>query len=261
MSESLSRAYVADLEVRASGDGRVIGGIVVPYERTARVSDGGPAYSEQFARGAFTRTLQHRGDRVKFLSQHNARSNPLGVAVGDSWRDDAAGLYGEFRVSKTQAGDEALALVRDGALDSFSVGFTPIKHEKKDGVVVRTEVRLNEVSLVTFPAYEDARVLAVRDATAADLISRGYTPQSVESALEFGDLTLLEHAGAQPVVFKVDGARIAAELRALKASGTTPDGDSDQAAQDVSDPASATRDDYLTHFKHNRKVVRDKEII
>ncbi len=229
---SVSRAFVADLEVRATSDGRTVGGIVVPYERAARVSDGGPSYNEMFVRGAFTRTLQHRGDKVKFLSQHNSRSNPLGVAIGSSWREDAAGLFGEFRVSKTQAGDEALELIRDGALDSFSVGFTPIKHEKKDGVVVRTEVRLNEVSLVTFPAYEDARVLAVREALAT-----------------FGEDDTEELR------------RMVAEALHLSVPDTTPDEDSDPAARHVEDPASATPDAHLTHFRHLRRMAREKGIL
>ena len=36
-----------------------------------------------------------------------------------------SGLYGEFRVSKVDDGDRALELVRDGVIDSFSVGFSP----------------------------------------------------------------------------------------------------------------------------------------
>jgi phage head maturation protease len=86
--------------------------------------------------------------------------NPLGRAT--LLREDRAGLYGEFHVSKTAGGDEALELVRDGALDSFSVGFTPIKQVQRNGVTVRTETGIREASLVTFPAYEDALVGGVR---------------------------------------------------------------------------------------------------
>ena len=157
---NITRHFEPDLEVRAAGDGRTIAGIVVPYERVARVSDGGPSYDEMFRRGAFSKTIKERGNRVKLLSQHNSRTNPLGRAV--ELREDAAGLFGEFRVSKTQAGDEALELVRDGALDSFSVGFAPVNHVTENGVRVRTEVKLREASLVTFPAYEDALVTGVR---------------------------------------------------------------------------------------------------
>jgi uncharacterized protein len=159
-SATLSRAYVSDIEVRADSDGRTVAGIVVPFGRTALVSDGGAPYSEGFERGAFAKTIRERGDRVKLLSQHESRSNPLGKA--SLLREDSVGLYGEFRVSRTTAGDEALALARDGALDSFSVGFTPIKHVRRDRVTWRTEVGLREASLVTFPSYEDARIEAVR---------------------------------------------------------------------------------------------------
>lgn len=165
---TVSRAFVADIEVRSGGDGRTIHGILVPFNRTARVSDGGPFYNEGFRRGAFTRTIQHKGDRVKLLSQHQARMNPLGRAT--LLREDSAGLYGEFRVSATAAGDEALELVRDGALDSFSVGFTPMRHERDENKTVwRTEVGLRETSLVTFPAYEDALISGVRSLSPDDL--------------------------------------------------------------------------------------------
>lgn len=166
MTETISRAFAADLEVRADGTGRTVHGIVVPFDRVARVSDGGPAYDEAFQRGAFAKTIAERGDKVKLLSQHNARAFPLGRATG--LREDAAGLYGEFHVSKTAAGDEALELLRDGALDSFSVGFSPIKHEKRSRVTWRTEVALREASLVTFPAYEGALVGGVRAADLTD---------------------------------------------------------------------------------------------
>jgi HK97 family phage prohead protease len=156
----ITRQFTPDLEVRSDSEGRTITGIVVPFERAARVSDGGPSYDEMFRAGAFAKTIQERGDRVKLLSQHQAGRNPLGRAT--MLREDGSGLYGEFRVSRTQAGDEALELVRDGALDSFSVGFSPVKHVKEGKTVVRTEVALREASLVTFPAYQDARIAAVR---------------------------------------------------------------------------------------------------
>lgn len=160
MSEALSRAFAADIEVRADGTGRTVHGIIVPFGRVARVSDGGPFYDEMFERGAFSKTIRERGDRVKLLSQHMTRNNPLGRAT--LLREEASGLYGEFHVSKTAAGDEALELLRDGALDSFSVGFSAIKHVKRSSVTVRTEVGLREASLVTFPAYADALVGGIR---------------------------------------------------------------------------------------------------
>ena len=154
-----TRDFAADLEIRSDGSGRTVHGIVVPWDSPARVSDGGAPYTEQFQRGAFTKHLNERTRPVKLLSQHN-RDKPLGVST--VLREDASGLYGEFKVSNTQFGNDQLELVRDGALDSFSVGFTPVKHIKRDGVLVRTEAKLRETSLVTFPAYAGALVGGVR---------------------------------------------------------------------------------------------------
>lgn len=163
MSEAFSRAFVTDIEVRGEVDGRTVSGIVVPFNQVARVSDGGPAYDEAFQPGAFKQALNHMGDnvgRVKLLSQHQSGRNPLGRAT--MLREDASGLYGEFKVSKTAAGDEALELVRDGAIDSFSVGFSKVKEVKRDRVTWRTEVGIREASLVTFPAYAGATIHGVR---------------------------------------------------------------------------------------------------
>lgn len=154
-----------DVEVVRGGDGRTIHGILVPWDTPTRVADAfGPSgrleqYDEAIARGAFPDAVANPS-RVKFLAHHDKRSNPLGR--GELIRDDAAGLYGEFRVSKTVSGDEVLELVRDGALDAFSVGFSPITSRSVDGVYVRQYAHLNETSIVTFGAYAGALVGGVR---------------------------------------------------------------------------------------------------
>lgn len=154
-----TRDFTADLEIRSDGTGRTIHGIVVPFDAPARVSDGGPAYQESFQRGAFTKTLAERRSPVKLLSQHD-RTNPIGRAI--EIREESSGVYGAFQVSKTRSANDQLELARDGVLDSFSVGFAPVKHVLRNGVTVRTEVALREVSLVTFPAYEGALVAGIR---------------------------------------------------------------------------------------------------
>ena len=79
-------------------------------------------------------------------------------------RETDQGLYAEFKISKTREGDDALELVKDGALDQLSIGFMPIKNRKRsDGVIERLKAHLAEVSLVTFGAYGDmAAVTGVR---------------------------------------------------------------------------------------------------
>lgn len=164
---NLIRDFVADIEIRSDGTGRTVHGILVPYNTPARVSDGGPAYEEMFAPGAFARDIEARnGDYrgVKFLYQHQ-HDEPIGRAV--ELRDDASGLFGAFRVAKTSKGDEVLELLREGVLDSFSIGFRPIDPAPGDPLninepVVRVKAGLRETSVVTFPAYAGALIAGVR---------------------------------------------------------------------------------------------------
>jgi HK97 family phage prohead protease len=237
----LNRAFSEPLEIRGSIDQRIIGGIVVPFGREALVSDGGKPYREMFQRGCCAKTIAERGDRVKLLAQHNMRQNPLGKAV--ELREDAIGLYGEFRVSATRDGDDVLELVRDGALDSFSIGFAPVKHEQRNGVTVRTEVRIREASVVTAPAYEDARITTLREQFAG---------LPIEEALsEIGDMIAgraLDPALVEPLL---------AALHAATTSATTPDGEPERSTEE---PASATPGVPLTH-SHLRALARRKDIL
>ena len=160
MEELLERVAPAELDIR--GDGRTVYGIAVPFDRETMVNDGHGPYREVFRQGAFRKTIKENGGRVKFLANHK-RDSPIGKAV--KLHEDPAGLIGEFRVSNTRAGDEALELVRDGVYDSFSIGFAKVPgkdRESRDGLVERLEVKLREVSVLAFPAYEGAVVSGVR---------------------------------------------------------------------------------------------------
>ena len=215
MSDLQVVRFAADIEIQRGGDGRTVHGILVPWNTPTTVRDQfGPTgrvavYQEAVARGAFPDAISDP-KRVKFLSHHNRTSNPLGR--GALLRDDAAGLYGEFYVSKTQAGDEALELVRDGALDAFSVGFSPIESVDREGVYVRTRGLLNETSLVTFAAYPDALVGGVRG---QELPPEELEPGVGESSADdgSGDLPatrMSEHEYARALALasiKIPGAR------------------------------------------------------
>jgi len=161
---SFERVNHVDLSIRS--DGRTVFGIIMPYGVETKVDDGDGPYIEVFVKGAFTKTTRERGDRIKLNVNHDKYKNlPIGRSI--SLREDAKGLHGEFRVSDTEAGNEALTLIRDGVADSFSAGFVPIIPGPRDpiprsGLVERVEAKLDHVSVVAFPAYEDARIGGVR---------------------------------------------------------------------------------------------------
>ena len=153
-----NRNYFVNLELRANSDGRTIFGIAVPYNIEQRITS---TMVEVFRKGVFSEVIK-APHRVKLLRGHG-ENNVLGRATLLKETDN--GLYAEFKISKTRAGDEALALVQDGALDQLSVGFMPIKNKKRpDGVMERLKAHLAEVSLVTFGAYgEMASITGMRE--------------------------------------------------------------------------------------------------
>jgi len=158
MTQNEERVYQIDLSVREDGDGRTIYGMAVPYDKEQRI-DGGT--TEVFRKGAFADVIK-AAHRVKLLRNHDMK-NPIGRATLLRETDD--GLYAEFKVSKTREGDDALELIKDGALDHLSIGFQPLKNRKRgDGVIERIKAHLAEVSLVTFGAYGDmAAISGVRE--------------------------------------------------------------------------------------------------
>lgn len=140
-------------------------GTVVPYDQEITVRDFDGEYREQFAPGAFARSIAERGHKLKLLVAHDARTRyPVGRAV--ELREERFGLFAAFEVASTRDGDEALENIRAGVVDSFSVGFRPIRDRRNEhGVVIRVEAALLEVSLTGVPAYPGAEIAGVRAAS------------------------------------------------------------------------------------------------
>lgn len=147
-----------ELEIREAqirevdADKREVTGLAVPWDTDATI---GGAYTERIARGA-ARNVEN----ALLFWRHD---EPIGRIVAHRDTDD--GLEITAHISETARGNEAYTLLRDGVIDKFSVGFKPLEHHTDDaGTVVRTAIAVHEVSLVPFPAYEDAKVAQVREA-------------------------------------------------------------------------------------------------
>jgi uncharacterized protein len=124
------------------------------------------SYGDIVERGAFTKTLGERGNKVKLLWQHDPRQ-PIGVWTNLS--EDNIGLKVTGRLlinSNVPKADEAYSLLKAGALDGLSIGYSPVQqnYDAKTGINTVKEVKLYETSLVTFPANESASVTSVRSA-------------------------------------------------------------------------------------------------
>jgi len=121
--------------------------------------------------GAFAKTLVERGNKVRFLWQHDQRE-PIGRPI--EMREDDHGLFIKAIVSDTGRGRDALALLRDGAISGLSIGYDAIPGATEytkgaDGESVRLlkELRLWEFSLVSMPMNEEATVTALKAADPA----------------------------------------------------------------------------------------------
>ena len=152
----------------------------VPFEVKA-VSDDGlfsgygsvfgvlDSYKEVVAPGAFAESLQ--GRMPALLWQHRA-GEPIGVYT--AVREDAVGLYVEGKLAlKTARGAEAYELLKMRALSGLSIGFVTREdsYDKIAGVRTLKKVDLWEVSRVTFPANDAARIAAVKSIDALNSLA------------------------------------------------------------------------------------------
>ena len=123
-----------------------------------------PGASESVAPGAFSQTL---GGDIRALIDHETRlvlgRNKAGTL---ELREDSHGLWGRVAINRND--QDAMNLyerVKRGDVDQCSFGFEITKEDtdiREDGSVHWTirEVKLYEVSVVTFPAYEETSVSA-----------------------------------------------------------------------------------------------------
>ena len=122
------------------------------------------SYGDVVVKGAFVKTLAERGNKIKMLWQHD--TNEV-IGVFEHMYEDDYGLKVRGKLALgTQRGKEAYELIKMGALEGLSIGYSTIQDEydPKKGIRYLKEVKLYEISLVTFPANEEANVSKVKSA-------------------------------------------------------------------------------------------------
>lgn len=140
-----------EFEIKLAGDdsGR--------FEGDAAVFGNVDSYGDIIEPGAFSKTIRERGRSVPVLWQHDQRQ-PIGT--GEVF-ESSNGLVIKGRILPgLTRGREALLLLREGIVKGLSIGYSVIKDAYDSNRQVRrlTELKLYEVSVVTFPANELATV-------------------------------------------------------------------------------------------------------
>jgi HK97 family phage prohead protease len=180
---------IEDFELRAAGDGMSFSGYAAVFNSPSQPLP----FTEVIAPGAFKRTLTRRNN-IRMLLNHDT-SRVLGTTRSGTLRlqEDSRGLHVEADLPDTTYGRDLSVVMQRGDVDAMSFGFSvPPKGDRwsDDGAQrTLTEVRLHEVSVVTFPAYEatsanvrDYSFLAFRYDADVDAIADAI------SALESGNL-------------------------------------------------------------------------
>lgn len=128
------------------------------FEGVASVYGNKDSYGDVVEAGAFTKTIQENPE-IPVLYQHY---DPIGKGTVE---DSIGGLLirGKLLLEVKQA-QEAYALAKANIVKGLSIGYRVIKDEWDSAKQVRRllEVKLYEVSLVTFPANELAGITGIK---------------------------------------------------------------------------------------------------
>ena len=207
-------ALAADLERRT------IAGVVAPFDTYARLATGQVA---AFAPGSIT-----LGDRTKLNLDHDAKQ-PIGVHASST--ADGGALTATFRIPEGPRGDAALLEASAGLRDGFSVGADVLRAEDRPEGLYVLAATVRHVALLSEPAYEAARVTAVRAGAPAHPITPPIIPNPnhryQQEAATMAEATTATEAAAPPNVIDttateaptLTAAGAAAELAAGAAMG------------------------------------------
>lgn len=139
-------------EIKATTDGEIEG-----YGSVFDVVD---SYSDIVVKGAFEDSIKN--DRMPAMLWQHDPSEPIGVWT--SIKEDSRGLFLKGKLADTQRGREAKTLIEMGALSGLSIGYETEEYsvDAKTGVRSLLAVKLWEVSPVTFPANDAARLTGIK---------------------------------------------------------------------------------------------------
>ena len=115
--------------------------------------------------GVYTNSIKEHeanGTMPKMFWMHNPRDLPIGKWI--SMKEDEKGLLLEGEFSNTEKGRDVYELMKSGALDSFSIGYSVVEEKWND--VARCndliEIKLIEISAVSFACNEESRLVGIK---------------------------------------------------------------------------------------------------
>jgi HK97 family phage prohead protease len=162
----MTTLYIEASSIECSEERREISGKIVPMGTGEIGQTNLGAYT--FAAGSIEIADP---TKIKLLSQHDMKK-PVGRMTSAEVRED--GIYATFKLSRSQAGSDAMIMASEGLVSGLSIGAEIISSQpSRDGYTVVTAAKLKEVSLVTEAAFKSAEVLEI---AAEEVIPAEETP-------------------------------------------------------------------------------------
>lgn len=121
----------------------------------ASVFGGVDSYGDTIVRGAYKDSLTRRPRPMMFYGHNPGRV----IGKWTAAKEDDHGLFveGELTPGHSDA-EDVYASLKHGAISGLSIGFYPVKSEDTEGGRVLKEIDLIEVSVVSMPADDAARI-------------------------------------------------------------------------------------------------------
>jgi HK97 family phage prohead protease len=188
-NETRAIAY-SNLELRATRDGNTLTGYAAIFDSPSEPLP----YTEYVRKGAFQKTLKDGAD-VRLLIDHTGV--PLARTKSGTLylEEDERGLMVEAELDPSNPDSaRVISAMKRGDMSQMSFAFRAIKDQYNEDRTVRElrEVQLYDVSVVTFPAYEQ---------TVAEIRAINYTQDVtpiVPSRLRLAEVRLAQQKYRQP---------------------------------------------------------------
>ena len=144
-----------EINLTANTAKREISGLIVPFNSRGYTSAG----EVVFEKGAFGEIT---ANKIKLLRDHRI-DQPVGRMISVS--ETPMGLEATFKLGLSTRAQDTLLEAAEGLKDGLSIGAKLDQWSEKDGVIYVSAATIKEVSVVTEPAFSEARIALVASAT------------------------------------------------------------------------------------------------
>ena len=130
------------------------------FSAYASIFDNVDYENDTVIKGAFTKSIAEKTPVM--LWNHNT-AEPIGIWT--TVKEDDKGLYveGKLLINEIARAKEVYSLLKEGAVSGLSIGYSVNDYTYDDkGIRQLKDVTLHEISLVSIPCNDEARVISVK---------------------------------------------------------------------------------------------------